>query len=88
MNHYTTTIHIRCPFQLVWDYYEVELQSGKMVQCEVFEACCDQVRGMTTTQEDTAEFIRNFIRLEIPGLIFSVTVTGRHGANCKTVVKR
>ena len=88
MNHYTTTIHIRCPFQPVWDYYEVELQSSKMVQCEIFEECCDEARGETLTQEKTADFIREAIRERFPDLIFNLTVTGRHGANCKTVIKR
>lgn len=87
MNHYTTIIHIRCPFQPVWDYYEVELQSSDMVQCEAFEACCDEARGEELTQERTADFIREAIRDRFPDLTFSLTVTGRHGANCKTVIK-
>jgi len=87
-NHYTTTIHIRCPFQPIWDYYEVQLQSISMVQCEIFEACCDEVRGQELTQERAADFIREEIRDRFHDLDFSLTVTGRHGANCKAVIKR
>lgn len=87
MNHYTTIIHIRCPFQPIWDYYEVELQCSNMVQCELFEACCDEVRGLEMTQERTADWIREAIRDRLPDLTFNLTVAGRHGANCRTVVK-
>jgi len=59
-----------------------------MVQCEVFEACCESVRGETATQEQTAEWIREELVKRFLCLIFSVVVTGRHGANCKTVIKR
>lgn len=88
VNYYTTTIHIRCPFHPVWDYYEVELQCSLMVQCETFEECCDEVRGEILSQEKTADSIRDSIKKRFPDLFFGITVIGRHGANCKTVIKR
>ena len=87
MNSYRTTIHIRCPFQPVWDYYAVELTSLQMVQCEIFEECCDQVRGREVSQEDTAECIYKAVVLRLPDVVFNLTVTGRHGANCEAVVE-
>ena len=87
MNSYRTTIHIRCPFQPVWDYYTVELYSEQMVQCEIFEECCDHVRGSEVSQETTAELIQEAVALRLPRIVFSLKVTGRHGANCETVIK-
>lgn len=88
MNIYTTTIHARCPFQPVWDYYEATLETGAMVQVEDYEACCECVRGNEQSQEDIGTALQGIIRAKFPNLIFSLTITGQHGTNCKTVVKR
>jgi len=86
MNSYRTTVHIRCPFQPVWDYYTVELNSEQMVQCETFEVCCDVVRSREISQEETAAILYAELVSIIGNKKFVLTVTGRHGANCETVV--
>jgi hypothetical protein len=88
MNIYQTTIHARCPFAPVWDYYQATLETRKFVQVEEFEACCEKIRGVQMSQEDIGTELKRAIDANFPGLIFSLTVTGQHGTNCKTVVKR
>ena len=83
MNKHTTTIHARCPYQPVWDYYQVEFTSEEFVQCEELEAAADFVRGMKTTQEDVADRLRMHLKSHV-----SIKVVGRHGANCLTEITR
>ena len=81
MNRHTTTIHARCPFVPVWDYYTVEFTTDKIVQCEVLEEACDTVRGAKIPQEEICERLKSAVPNHT-----SVKVTGRHGANCLTEV--
>lgn len=83
MNRHTTTIHARCPFQPVWDYYTVTFSTESVVQCESLEAACEKVRGTTDTQESIGDSLRAMVQSDV-----SITVTGRHGANCFTEVVR
>ena len=59
-----------------------------MVQCELFEECCEVARGKSITQESAADLIHSELKKHIPELNSTVTVTGRHGANCEAVISR
>ncbi len=83
MNKHTTTIHARCPYMPVWDYYKVTFTSRKFIQCEVLEAAAEDVRGEKTTQEDVAMRLRKLLPKHV-----SIKVVGRHGANCLTEITR
>lgn len=87
-NIYETTIHICCPFQPIWDYYVVRFESSAFMQCEKIEECCDSVRGITESQESVADLLYKSAVTAFGGVLFQLTVEGRHGANCKTTVKR
>lgn len=87
MNIYETTIHIRCPFQPVWDYYRLVVESKHMIQCELIESMCDKLRGRECTQESAAdELLQLFAGPVKRG--FTLSLSGWHGANCKVECKR
>ncbi len=83
MNKHTTTVHARCPYMPVWDYYEVTFTTEKFVKCEDLEKASDEVRGGYTTQEGLATDLRE----KLPDHIH-IKVVGRHGANCLTEITR
>jgi len=81
MNKHTTTVHARCPYMPVWDYYQVTFSTEKFIKCEDLEKACDEVRGGDTTQEGLAMDLRE----KLPDHI-NIKVVGRHGANCLTEI--
>ena len=82
-NKHTITIHARCPYQPVWDYYEATFTSRRFIQCEELEAAAEDVRGANTTQEGIASRLREILPSHV-----SIKVVGRHGANCLTEITR
>ena len=82
---HTTTIHALCPSG-GWDYYTVEFQPDptKILETEVLEAYCDQVRGKTAYQEEILVELIQLIGREYHGRL---EIRGRHGSNTDTVVK-
>lgn len=78
MNKHTTTVHARCPYLPVWDYYEVTVETSHFLRCEDVEKSAESVRGKTLTQEDVAKRLRE----TLPDNVSVVRVIGRHGANC------
>ena len=83
MNSHKTTIHAKCPYIPVWDYYEVTFSTSKFIQCETLEKAADKVRGLKATQEDIATKLRK----QLPKHV-KIKVVGRHGANCLTEITR
>jgi len=79
---HTTTVHARCPYMPVWDYYEVTFYPRKFVKVEVLEAACEKQRGKKMTQETLARQLSQSTPQHV-----GVSVVGRHGANCKTEIK-
>lgn len=76
-----TTLHSRCPYAPVWDYYDVTITTPEFLQCEKVQAVCDEVRGKELTQEQVFEHLRSSI---LPPAI--ITVEGRHGQNGRLVI--
>jgi len=81
MNKHTTTIHIRCPYAPVWDYYTLEVCTHEHVRCEILQDICDEVRGKEMTQEDVFAFLRG--KINQPA---TITLKGRHGQNGRLVI--
>ena len=77
-----TTLHARCPYAPVWDYYDVTVETVDFMQCEKLQAVCDEVRGKEMTQEDVFKHIREGIKNQGS----TVTVEGRHGQNGRLVI--
>lgn len=76
MNKHVTTVHARCPYLPIWDYYTVTLETETFLRCEKFQELCDAVRGIEATQEDV--FKRLQASIKIAG---KLTIEGRHGQN-------
>lgn len=76
VNVHKTTIHARCPYAPVWDYYTLTVRTTDFLQCEKLEAICDFVRGQEMTQEQVFEHLRESIKAPA-----SITLKGRHGSN-------
>ncbi len=83
MNTHTTTVHAKCPYLPVWDYYTITFSTAKFIKCETIEAAADRVRGIKATQEDIALKLRKRIPKHV-----KIKVVGRHGANCLTEITR
>jgi len=81
MNRHTTTIHARCPYAPVWDYYTVIVETREFLQCEKLQEICDEVRGQTMTQEDVFAFVA--LRMKTHG---KLTIVGQHGTNGKLTI--
>jgi hypothetical protein len=81
MNEHKTTIHARCPYAPVWDYYTVIVRTPEFMKCEDLQAICDQIRGTELTQEDVFTHLRSKIKLSA-----IITVKGRHGQNGRLVI--
>lgn len=81
MNKHTTTVHTRCPYSPIWDYYKVTFSTNKFVKTEDLEDACEKIRGKEVTQEKVAMLLRK----SVPKCV-AIKVVGRHGANCQTEV--
>ena len=81
MNRHTTTIHSRCPYAPVWDYYTLHVDTVAFVKCEDVQAACDEVRGKEMTQEQVFEHLR--LKIGQPA---KLTLKGRHGQNGRLVI--
>ena len=81
MNIHETTIHARCPYAPVWDYYQITFETSEHLKCEDFQAICDQVRGRELTQEDVFEFAA--LKLKHRG---KLTLVEQHGTNGRLVI--
>lgn len=80
MNHHKTTVHTRCPYAPVWDYYTVIVQTPNFLRCERLQEVCEEIRGKEITQEQVYEHIKSKIHAA------KVTVKGRHGQNGRLVI--
>lgn len=83
MNHHKTTIHARCPYAPVWDYYTLTVRINTFVRTEDIQKICDEVRGQEMTQEDIADKIEAALP---PRTGF--TIKGRHGQNGRLIITR
>ena len=81
INQHETTIHSRCPYAPVWDYYTLLVETTEFIRCEQIQEVCDAVRGKSLTQEAVFEFIRE--RIKPPA---KITLSGRHGQNGRLVI--
>ncbi len=81
INTHETTIHTRCPYAPIWDYYTVTIKTKEFIRCEEIQRVCDEVRGREMSQED----VFKFLRANITNLA-DITLEGRHGQNGKLVV--
>jgi hypothetical protein len=81
MNKHKTTVHARCPYAPVWDYYTVEVKTSYMLKCEELQRVCDLIRGQEITQEQVFDFLKE--QIKEPKWI---TVKGRHGQNGRLVI--
>jgi hypothetical protein len=81
MNKHETTIHARCPYAPVWDYYTLTIETHEFLQCEKLQEICDEVRGKDMTQEAVFEFVSH--KLPVPG---KLTIVGQHGTNGRLVI--
>ena len=84
MNKHQTTIHARCPFAPVWDYYTVTVETEKMIRCEKIEEVCEVYRGEEESQEEITRKIYDKLRAALPGVV--VSTRGNHGSNTRTTV--
>jgi hypothetical protein len=82
MNQHKTTIHIRCPFAPVWDYYTVVVFTKELLKCERLQELCDDIRGKEITQEAAWQYLRDNLPHHC-----DITVKGRHGANGRLVIR-
>ena len=80
-NKHSTTMHSRCPYAPMWDYYDVTVETPEFLQCERLQEVCDEVRGKELTQEAVFEHIRQSIKPPA-----QITVEGRHGQNGRLVI--
>ena len=80
INH-QTTVHARCPYLPVWDYYTVTFSTSSFLKVETLEKACETVRGKKITQEQLAKKLAK----KMPAGV-KVTVVGMHGANCRSEV--
>ena len=81
MNHHKTTIHARCPYAPMWDYYTLEVKTFDFLRCEDLQRICDGIRGKEMTQEQVFEFLRANIKQPA-----TITLKGRHGQNGRLVI--
>lgn len=75
-NIHETTIHARCPYAPVWDYYTLTVTTPEFMRCEHLQEICDGVRGQEMTQEDVFQHIRKAIKPPA-----QLTLEGCHGQN-------
>ena len=80
MNYHKTTIHARCPYAPVWDYYAVTVETPDFIRCERLQEVCEEIRGKEITQEQVYEHIKKSFHAA------KVTVKGRHGQNASLVI--
>ena len=78
MNIHKTTIHARCPYAPVWDYYELTFETRDILQCEKLQEICNGVRGQTLTQEAVFEHVSAGLLGVANG---KLTLVGQHGNN-------
>lgn len=82
-NKHVTTIHARCPYAPIWDYYTLTVYAVGMIRTEEIQRVCNLVRGLEMTQEDVADRIE----AELPkGTKF--TLKGRHCQNGRLIISR
>jgi hypothetical protein len=81
-NIHTTTIHARCPYAPVWDYYTLTVETPEFIRCEIIQAICDSVRGAELTQEQVFAKLRE--QLMPPA---KLTLEGCHGQNGRLVIE-
>jgi hypothetical protein len=81
MNHHKTTIHARCPYAPVWDYYTVIVETPDFLKCERLQEVCEEIRGKEMTQEQVFEHLKS--KIYSPA---KITVKGRHGQNGRLVI--
>jgi len=84
MTTHKTTIHARCPYAPIWDYYTVTVTTPELLRCEDFQAICDEVRGQEMTQEDVFAKVLGRLPLSVRG--GRLTIKGRHGQNGRLVI--
>lgn len=82
MNEHRTTIHARCPYAPMWDYYTVIIKTPSFLRCEHLQAVCDEIRGSEMTQENVFDHLKTKI-----GQPAEIVVKGRHGQNGRLVIK-
>ena len=80
-NEHITTIHARCPYAPVWDYYTFTVKTTQFLRCEEVQRVCDEVRGKEMTQEQVFEFLRDEIKPPA-----QLTLEGCHGQNGRLVI--
>ncbi len=81
MNHHETTIHARCPYAPVWDYYTLTVVTPDFIRREELQRICNTVRGQEMTQEDVFVALRKAINQPA-----SLTLEGCHGQNGRLVI--
>lgn len=80
-NQHKTTIHSRCPYAPVWDYYTLTVDTPIFLRCEDVQAACDEIRGKEMTQEQVFEHLRS--KIPPPA---KLVIKGRHGQNGRLVI--
>jgi len=80
-NIHKTTIHARCPYAPVWDYYTLTVETPEFIRCETVQEICDSVRGLEMTQEEVFAKLRE--KLLPPA---KLTLEGCHGQNGHLVI--
>jgi ribonuclease I len=83
MNKHEITLHARCPYAPVWDYYTLTLTTREFVEVHALQKMCDEVRGKEMTQESIADLLRERLPHHI-----AIELVGHHGQNCRSVVTR
>ena len=81
INKHTTTIHSRCPYAPVWDYYTLTVETPNFLMCEMLQEICDGVRGKELQQEQVFEYLRD--KIKPPA---KLTLEGCHGQNGHLVI--
>ena len=80
MNNHKTTVHTRCLYAPVWNYYTVIVETPDFLKCERLQEVCEEIRGKEITQEQVYEHIKSKIHAA------KVTVKGRHVQNGRLVI--
>lgn len=81
MAKHETTIHVRCPFNELWNYYKVRVITSNFIRCEDVETAADTVRGETLTQEEATARLKKELQQAA-----AIETEGFHGQNCKLTV--
>jgi hypothetical protein len=81
-----TTIHAQCPENDGWDYYEVVVETSKIIPVESITSAFDEVRGQKMYQEELTDRLALGVSQCIADRVdVKITTRGTHGPHATEV---